>query len=127
MRLARNAPPVGRMAVRVRQSRDRAAAPALRACYPTLASLRLCFDFNDPSKFVPSPQVTVFHPPARAYFRFVCPYGDCDGEFDLTQAVELMRSGDKSRTSGHLHCAGRRHGGALCTLSLTYSVAAQLG
>ena len=123
----RTAPPVGRTAVRVRQSRDRAAAPALRTCYPTLTSLRVGFDFHDGGKFVPSPQVTVFHPPARAYFCFVCPYGDCDGEFDLSQAVELTTSGHQPRTGGQLRCAGRRHGGTLCTLCITYSVAAQSG
>jgi hypothetical protein len=115
------------MAVRIRQSRDRATAPALSTSYPTLASLRVGFDFNDGAKFVPSSQVTVFHPPARAYFRFACPYGDCDGEFDLTQAVELMTSGDQLRAGGHLRCVGTRHGGTQCTLCLTYSVAARLG
>jgi len=127
MRLVRSAPLVGRMAVRVRQSRDRAAAPALRTCYPTFASVRLGFGFHDGAKFVPSAQVTVFHPPARAYFWFVCPYGDCDGEFDLTQAVEVMASGHQSRADGQLRCAGTRHGGTPCTLSLTYFVAAELG
>jgi hypothetical protein len=113
--------------VRVRQSRDRAAAPALCTRYPTLTSLRVGFNFSDGARFVPSPQVTVFHPPARAYFCFVCPYGDCDGEFDLSQAVELTTRGHQPRAGGQLRCAGRRHGGTQCTLSITYSVAAHSG
>jgi hypothetical protein len=114
-----------RETVRDRQNRDRAAAPQLRASFPKLASLQLDFDFSDRTEFLPSPQVTVFHPPARAYFRFACPYSDCDGEFDLTQPVSLMMSAREPRAEGQLRCVGTRHSGIQCTLCLEFSLTAQ--
>jgi len=125
MRAARITPVTGRRAVRDRQARERTAASPLRARYPTLVSLQLGFEFSDSSEFLPSPQVTVFHPPARAYFRFVCPYGDCDGEFDLADPIATMLNARESRAHGQLHCAGTRHGGVSCTLHLDYSLLAQ--
>ena len=127
MKSALARPAKGREALRERQSRDRAAAPALRARYPKVASLQVDFDFSDRTEFLPSPQVTVFHPPARAYFCFACPYSDCDGEFDLTRTVDLMLSGQEPRVDGQLSCAGTRHRGIRCTLCLEYSVTANLG
>jgi hypothetical protein len=125
MKLVRIAPASGRRAVRERQARERTAAAPLRTLYPKLISLQVEFEFSDNSEFVPSPQVTVFHPPARAYFSFACPYGDCDGEFDLAQAVTSMMDAREPRTHGRLQCTGMRHGGVQCTLSLDYSLAAQ--
>ena len=125
MRIAISSAPNGRTAVRERQKRDRALAPVMRTKYPTLATLQLDFDFVDTGTFLPSRQVTVFHPPARAYFRFACPYSDCDGEFDLTSAVVLMIGARESRSHGQRGCAGMRHGAIRCTLNLEYSVVAE--
>jgi hypothetical protein len=125
VRFAAGGSAVGREAVRERQMRNRAAAPSLRARYPQLASLQLDFDFSDRTEFLPSPQVTVFHPPARAYFCFACPYSDCDGEFDLTGVVAQVISAHEPRADGQLVCAGTRHRGAPCTLCLKYSVVPQ--
>lgn len=116
--------PAGRDFVRERQRRDRALAPTLRSLHPELGSLQIEFVFNDSSEFLPSPQVTVFHPPARAYFRFACPYGDCSGEFDLAALVAEAVPAGKPTSGGPLRCGGTRHGGAACTLSLDYSVTA---
>jgi hypothetical protein len=125
MKHARSAPTFGRAALRDRQNRDRAAAPQLRARYPELGSLQVEFEFSDRTEFLPSPQVTVFHPPARAYFCFACPYSDCDGEFDLTRTVDIMVSAREQQVEGQLICAGTRHGGVRCTLCLEYSLLAQ--
>lgn len=124
MRHAAATPMAGRGAVRERQRRDRAAAPVLRTRYPQLGSVQLDFEFSDRTEFLPSPQVTVFHPPARAYFCFACPYSDCDGEFNLTSAVDLAVSAREVRNEGHVRCAGKRNGGAECTLCLEYSISA---
>ena len=97
----------------------------MRARYPELGSLQVGFDFSDRTEFLPSPQVTVFHPPARAYFCFACPYSDCDGEFNLTRTVDVMISGHEQQAEGQLVCAGTRHGGVHCTLCLEYSLLAQ--
>lgn len=125
MKIAFTAAPVGRLAVRERQKRDRAVAPVLRAQYPKLATLQIDLEFSDRTGFVPSPQVTVFHPPARAYFCFACPYSDCDGELDLTRIVALMVNAGEARGDGQLNCAGQRHGCARCTLSVEYSLVAR--
>ena len=114
----------GRGAVRERHKRNRAAAPVLRTRFPQLATLRLDFEFSDRSEFLPSPQVTVFHPPAPAYFCFACPYSDCDGEFDLAAPVDLAVTSHSPSAEGQVRCAGTRHGGTACTLCLEYSIAA---
>jgi len=108
--------------MRERHRRGRIAAPTIRARYPGLASLQIEFDFSDDSDFLPSPQVTVFHPPAPAFFSFACPYSDCSGEFNLTSTVDLAVSSHESHSSGRLACAGTRHRGVACTLSLEYSI-----
>lgn len=95
----------------------------MRTRYPSLSSLQVDFEFSDHGKFVPSPQLTVFHPPASAYFCFACPYSDCDGEFDLTKPVDLAVSSGETPSSAQVRCAGTRHRGAACTLCLEYSIA----
>ena len=124
MKFATVSPAAGRIAVKERQRRDRAAAPVLRTRYPQLASLQVDFDFSDSSEYLPSPQVTVFHPPARAYFCFACAYSDCDGQFDLAGAIDSAVNGREARSEGQIRCAGTRHGGTPCTLCLEYSIAA---
>lgn len=112
-----------------RQRRARAATQLLRDRFPQFASMRIDFEFSDASPFAPAPQVTVLHPPARTYFFFPCPYADCDGEFDLSDAVaRLAQSGD-AHVAGQLKCCGQRStaGGRLspCHLELEFSVTAQ--
>ena len=124
MKFAGAASIAGRGAVRERHRRDRLAAPLLRMRYPQLATLQLDFEFSDRTEFLPSPQVTVFHPPARAYFCFACPYSDCDGEFNLADAVDVAVSSNEARGDGQVRCAGKRNGGTSCTLCLEYSISA---
>jgi hypothetical protein len=125
MKFASAARAAGREGMRERHRRERMTAPALRTHYPGLGSLQLGFDFSDSSDFVPSPQVTVFHPPAPAFFRFACPYSDCDGEFNLTQPIDLAVSSRDARTGGEVRCGGMRHRGVACTLCLEYSISPQ--
>jgi hypothetical protein len=113
----------GREATREQHRRGRLAAPALRKRFPAIDSLQLDFAFSDRSEFLPSPQVTVFHPPAPAFFRFACPYSDCSGEFDLTRPVDLAVHGHQPQSRGHLQCTGIRHRSTACTLGLDYSIA----
>lgn len=124
MKFASAARAGGREAMRERHRRGRIATPAMRARYPGLKSLQVDFDFSDGGEFLPSPQVTVFHPPAPAYFCFACPYSDCDGEFDLTKPVDIAVNSRELRTSGQSRCAGTRHGGVACTLCLEFSISA---
>jgi hypothetical protein len=115
----------GRNALVERQRRSRATSQPVRARYPGLATLQLEFEFSDRTDFIPSPQVTVFHPPAHAYFRFCCPYSDCDGEFDFTSQVDMLVNARESHAEGQARCGGTRHGGVQCTLCLEYSISAQ--
>jgi hypothetical protein len=114
----------GRSALMERQRRDRTTSPPMRARYPHLATLQMEFEFSDRTGFIPSPQVTVFHPPARAYFCFSCPYSDCDGEFDFTTQVDTMVSAHQGHAEGQARCTGMRHGGVPCTLCVEYSLSA---
>jgi hypothetical protein len=108
--------------------RDRAAAPALRAVFPSLAQLRIELRFDGSGGTLPVPQTHVLHPPARAFFVFPCPYADCDGQFDLATAVSAALGAPALRSDGHLECAGQRAGGRAsrrpCRLSLHYSITA---
>lgn len=112
----------GREATRESQRRGRVSAPVMRERYPDLSSLQVNFDFSDCGQFVPSPQVTVFHPPAPAYFCFACPYSDCDGAFNLTKPVDFAVHSTKSDVHGQVRCAGMRHKSDPCTLCLEYSI-----
>jgi len=116
----------GRDAMRERHRRARIAAPTIRTRFPGLSSLQLDFEFSDTTSFLPSPQVTVFHPPAPAYFCFACPYSDCTGEFDLTGMVDLAVSSRDPQASGQLACVGTRHRGVACTLRLEYTISPHL-
>ena len=122
MKFATAAPAGSRDAIRERHRRERVASPTIRTRYPELKSLQIEFEFSDSTSFLPSPQVTVFHPPAPAYFHFACPYSDCGGEFNLTGQVDLAVSSRDSNAGGQLSCAGTRHRGVACTLSLDYSI-----
>jgi hypothetical protein len=69
------------------------------------------------------------HPPARAYFSFPCPYEDCDGEFDLAEAIATMARDKEDSSKGKVMCPGHRNRGdsarAPCQLTLDYRVTAQ--
>jgi hypothetical protein len=116
----------GRNALRERQRRDRALAPAMRVRYPQFAALRLECDFTDGGVSAPAPHVMVMHPPAPAFFLFPCPYADCDGEFDLTAAVAGLANDNGTQCDGQLKCAGHRtpdrNGRMPCLLTLDYSI-----
>jgi hypothetical protein len=118
-----------RNSMRERQRRDRAATQLMRDRYPQFASLRLDFEFSDAGPFTPAPQVTVLHPPARTYFFFPCPYADCDGEFDLTEAVARLVREDGNKAEGQITCCGQRtrekEQRSPCKLVLEYVVEAQ--
>jgi hypothetical protein len=118
-----------RNSMRERQRRDRAATQVMRDRFPQFASLRLDFEFSDTGRFTPAPQVTVLHPPARTYFFFPCPYADCDGEFDLTEAVARLVRDDETQVEGQINCCGQRTGEreqrSACHLLLEYTIVAQ--
>jgi hypothetical protein len=108
MKLSSGTPAAPRVQRQEMLRRARAAAQPLRAAFPTVQALRLDLKFEGPAANVPATQAHVLYPPAAAFFEFACPYADCDGRFDLTQAVEstLRRSGQQAK--GTLECSGLR-------------------
>jgi hypothetical protein len=110
-----------------RLRRERAAAPALRAALPAVELLHLELSFRA-SADTPASQSHVLHPPAPAFFRFPCPYADCDGQFDLSSAVRVALEDPTHRAAGSLECAGSRSRNPIskkpCQLHLDYVVTA---
>src|ERR1700739_1364669 len=88
--------------------RDRATAQVLRTAFPTLKHLRIDLRFQGTSSSVPTPQSHVLYPPARAFFEYRCPYSDCDGQFDLGDAVTAALADATLRAQGSLECRGSR-------------------
>ena len=91
-----------------RLRRDRAAALTLRTVFPAIRQLRLELKFEGTTANTPASQSHVLHPPARAFFTFPCPYADCNGQFDLTGAVDAALGDQAHETEGILECAGVR-------------------
>ena len=114
---------------RIDQSRrERAAAQVLRTAFPALQHLRIELSFCAATSSAPTPQSHVLYPPARAFFEYRCPYSDCDGQFDLADAVKAALASAAHRAQGVLKCGGSR-GRDLptrrpCLLQLSYEVTA---
>jgi hypothetical protein len=90
-------------------------AQPLRKLFPDIEQLRIELLFHDPETQLPppSPQLRTLYPAAPAFFRFACPCADCDGDFDLTDAVATLMtdSGGRKRAAsftGQLSCRGVR-------------------
>lgn len=91
-------------------------AATLSQLFPEIEQLRIELVFNDPDARSPppSPQVRTLYSAASAFFRFACPCADCDGDFDLTDAVTTLitnGAGRRKRAAsleGHLSCHGVR-------------------
>lgn len=131
MKLALVSPAAERQERRDRLRRDRAAALAVREVFPAVQQLRLELAFQGTTSTTPATQSHTLHAPARAFFEFPCPYADCDGQFDLSAAVQAALADPKLRTTGELGCSGKRavRLGAKqpCQLRLNYTVTATCG
>jgi hypothetical protein len=111
---------------------QRARAAALRRAYPDVGQLRIELTFKDLSDHTPSPQLHTLYPAAPAFFRFVCPCADCDGDFDLTAAVTNLleavpgRKRTAASVSGQMSCQGirlrDRVGSKACSMELNYKL-----
>ena len=111
-----------------RLRRDRAAAQALRVAFPAVQHLRLELKFESTTSSTPTLQSHVLHPPPRAFFEFPCPYADCDGQFNLTNAVKAALADPAHQAAGVLECSGLRvrdyASKRPCQLHLIYTVTA---
>jgi len=75
-------------------------------------------------------QAFSIYPAAKAHFVYPCPYGDCDGTYDLNEiAFGSLQSG-KRKTRGTLTCTGHRaRNGKLacpCELAASYTITVRL-
>jgi len=113
-----------------RLRRDRAAAQTVRSAFPSVQQLRLDMEFEGAGARanIPAAQSHVLHPPARAYFTFACPYADCNGQFDLTEAVNFALADRSHQAEGVSQCSGVRVGNLAsrqpCLLRLLHRVTA---
>src|SRR5271155_61957 len=91
---------------------ERTRAATLRDTFPSVGQLHIELIFGDHGlRTPPSPQLHTLYPAAAAFFRFMCPCAECDGEFDLTEAVTELVNGSVVRkraasSSGKLSCGG---------------------
>lgn len=104
----------------------RAAASTLRVACPEAALVRVELSFQADSQLAHAPQTFHLYPPAKAHFIYVCPFGDCNGVYDLNGvAFDTLQAG-KLTAGGTLTCAGHRsqygNVGRPCQLVATYSI-----
>lgn len=104
----------------------RAAAPTLSVACPEAEVVRVELEFQADPLLAHAPQILSIYPPAKAHFSYACPFGDCDGVYDLNQiALDSLKTG-KKKTRGTLACSGHRSRDGktrtLCDLALSYSI-----
>lgn len=107
--------------------RKRAAAGTLDEQFPAVARVRIELSFPDTAGPAPARQLHDIYPPAPAYFDFSCPYGDCDGGFDLNKAASSVMKAATIHAEGTIECSGNRVGMTRlpCTLRAHYRIAAE--
>ncbi len=100
---------------RERLALERQRTLSLNKLFPNIERLRIELAFHDPHSTTsqPSSQLHTLYPAATAFFRFVCPCADCDGDFDLSEAVAkaaaiASEAEEPASQHGQLDCAGHR-------------------
>jgi hypothetical protein len=90
-------------------------ATRLHKLFPQVERLRIELIFDDANGRLPtpSPQLHTLYAAAPAFFRFSCPCADCDGDFDLTEAVtnlvsDIAAHPRHAAPGGILFCRGAR-------------------
>ena len=128
MRLAQANNAVTRQGRMEQLRRDRSAAQAVRTAFPSVHQLRIELKFEGQFSTTPASQSHVLFPPARAFFGYPCPYSDCDGHFDLGEAVKAALANKSHASVGVLECGGTRprdHASKQpCLLQILYEVTA---
>jgi hypothetical protein len=129
MRIALQKKSNGHLVRAERLRAGRAASQPLRSVSPGTGRLDVQLHFPSTEEPQHAAQSFSLYPGARAYFGFPCPFGDCDGIYDLAPVAESGLSGKASKASGELECAGARsrdgQRGQPCGLRLRYALKAQ--
>ncbi len=111
---------------RERWKRDHAASATVGSLFPTVQCIHIQLGFSGAVTSDPVPQAHVMHPPAKAFFNFLCPFADCDGHYDLSAVVAGLMKARTPRKDGKLECTGMRFKGGTgkqpCQLQLHYEI-----
>jgi hypothetical protein len=112
---------------RLRKGRD--AAQTLRAAFPNAVTVNVQLRFLPATAPLHAAQSFMLYPAARAYFSYPCPYGDCDGIYDLAGPAQQALTRKSGSVSGTVECAGVRSRDGLqrqpCGLRVGYTISAQ--
>ena len=104
----------------------RAAAPTLREACPTASLVRVELAFAADPPLSHAPQAFSVYPPAKAHFVYACPFGDCNGLYDLNDVTFGSLQAGKRKGHGTLTCTGHRSrngkADSPCELPATYSI-----
>ena len=114
---------------RQRWLRDRAATQTLRGVFPAVERVRVDLKFEEAGAAPPGAQSHAMHPPARAFFEFLCPHADCDGGFDLSSVATSVLTRASTRATGTLDCKGARPSAGMtkqpCGVRVQYTIIAE--
>ena len=109
--------------------RRRTAAGTIAKSFASIEQIRLQLQFLPTTGNVPAAQVHALYPSAPAYFEFACPYGDCDGSFDLNSIALPLLARSGAQADGSLQCTGTRTAAGMtrqpCKLRADYWISAQ--
>jgi hypothetical protein len=109
--------------------RRRVAAGTLGNAYPDVEQVRVELRFATSASAVPASQRHALYPSAPAYFEFPCPFGDCDGSFDLNGVASPLLKNSDSQADGTIGCSGSRICSGMtrqpCSLRADYWITAQ--
>lgn len=112
---------------RLRKGYD--AAQTLRSAFMDAAPVRVHLEFLPVTAPPHAAQSFVMYPAARAFFEYPCPYGDCDGIYELGAAAAQALAPDSPGVSGTVECCGLRSRDGLprqpCGLRMTYTITAR--
>ena len=104
----------------------RSAAPTLRVAFPAAALVCVELEFREESGPPHAPQAFSVYPPAKAHFVYACPFGDCDGVYDLNEIARSTLGSEGRNTHGRLVCTGTRsrngQSDCPCELAAIYSI-----
>ncbi len=107
------------------------AAPTLQVLLPAATQVSVELTFALDTQLAPAPRTVTVFPPARAHFVYACPFGNCDGAFDLdAEILGILHAGTCQATGVRSCCGHRANGngyGPRCGLGLTYAVTVRYG
>jgi hypothetical protein len=112
---------------RLRQIRT--VAQTLRSACPSAALVTVKLEFLADATLTHAAQSFALYPGARAVFCYPCPYGDCDGIYDLSTEADQILNQQRPRVTGISRCCGTRSrlGQAKtgCGLGVRYTISAK--